>query len=46
MKWEFDAFMEEFPMSGIVELLLEVDSSNENDIISKGRRSLSPLRFK
>jgi hypothetical protein len=43
MKWEFDAFMEEFPMSGIVELLLEVDSSNENDIISKGRRSLSPI---
>lgn len=43
MKWEFEAYTEEFPMSGIVEMLLEVDRSNEDDIISTGRRNLSPI---
>lgn len=43
LKWEFDAYMKEFPMSGIVEMLLEVENSNEEDIISKGRRSVSPI---
>ena len=41
--WEFAAFMEEFPMSGIVEILFEVENSNEEDVISKGRRNISPI---
>jgi hypothetical protein len=43
MKWEFSSYSEEFPPSGIVELILEVDDPNEDDVISKGRRSLSPI---
>ena len=43
MKWEFEPYMKEFPMSGIVEMLLEVDNQNENDIISEGRRRVSPI---
>jgi hypothetical protein len=43
MKWEFAAYEEEFPTSGIVELLLEVESSNGYDVITRGRRSLSPI---
>jgi len=43
MKWEFAAYQEEFPTSGIVELLLEVENSDGNDVITKGRRSLSPI---
>jgi hypothetical protein len=43
MKWEFAAYQEEFPTSGIVEFLLEVESSNENDVITRGRRSVSPI---
>ena len=44
MKWEFAAYEEEFPSSGIVELLLEVNSiTNENDIITNGRRKVSPI---
>jgi len=43
LKWEFSAYSEEFPTSGIVEMLLEVEDPNEKDVISKGRRSLSPI---
>lgn len=43
LKWEFEAYTKDFPMSGIVEILLEVKSSNEEDIISKGRRNISPI---
>lgn len=43
LKWEFDAYTKEFPMSGIVEILLEVESPNENEIVSKGRRNVSPI---
>ena len=43
LKWEFDAYTKEFPVSGIVEMLLEVENSSEEDIISKGRRSVSPI---
>ncbi len=43
MKWEFSAYEEEFPLSGIVELLLEVDNTNDNDIITSGRRKVSPI---
>jgi len=43
LKWKFDAYTKEFPMSGIVEMLLEVENSNEEDIISKGRRNVSPV---
>jgi len=43
MKWEFSAHVKEFPTSGIVELLLEMDNVNENDIITNGRRRLSPI---
>jgi hypothetical protein len=43
LNWEFVAYSEEFPISGIVEMLLEVEEPNEKDVISKGRRSLSPI---
>src|SRR6266498_812555 len=43
MKWEFAAYQEEFPSSGVVELLLEVDNTNENDMITSGRRRVSPI---
>jgi hypothetical protein len=44
LKWEFNAYVEEFPMSGIVEMLLEVENSNnEEDVVSKGRRSVAPI---
>lgn len=43
LKWNFEAYTKDFPMSGIVEMLLEVESSNEEDIISKGRRNVSPI---
>ncbi len=43
LKYDFEAYAKEFPMSGIVEMLLEVESVDENDIIPKGRRSLSPI---
>ena len=42
LKFEFSPFEEEFPMSGIVEALLEIDNPQEEDIISQGRRHLSP----
>ncbi len=43
LKWEFAGYEEEFPMSGIVEMLLEMEISDEEDIISEGRRRLSPI---
>ncbi len=43
LMWEFTAYSKEFPPSGIVEILLEVENSDENDIISKGRRKVSPI---
>lgn len=43
MNFEFSAYEEKFPTSGIVELLLAVESSDGNDIISMGRRRLSPI---
>ena len=43
MKWEFAAYMEEFPMSGIVEILLEVDNFNDQEILIEGRRRISPI---
>lgn len=43
LKWEFEAYMRELPMSGIVEMLLEVENTNEEDIISEGRRRISPI---
>jgi len=43
MKWEFEPYMKEFPMSGIVEMLLELENPNEKDIISEGRRRVSPI---
>lgn len=43
MKWEFEAYMKEFPMSGIVEMLLEVEDPHEKDILFEGRRRISPI---
>jgi hypothetical protein len=43
LKFEFDAYKQEFPMSGIVEMFLEMEDENEADVISKGRRRLSPI---
>lgn len=43
LKWEFAAYMEEFPLSGIVEILFEVENSNEEDILTEGRRGVSPI---
>jgi hypothetical protein len=43
MNWKFDAYEEEFPTSGIVELLLEMEDSKEENVIPKGRRRLSPI---
>jgi hypothetical protein len=43
LKWKFDAYIKEFPVSGIVEMLLELENLSENDVISEGRRRLSPI---
>jgi hypothetical protein len=43
LRWEFAAYLEEFPLSGIVEILFEVESSSEEDILSVGRRGVSPI---
>jgi hypothetical protein len=43
LKWEFDAYTQVFPRSGIVELLFEVEHLQENEVILEGRRRTSPI---